>query len=833
MIEQLSILSLNANGLRTQSDRLELFSWLRRTKSHIIFPQDTLWTPEDSSLWSAQWGLLAIWSTHTAILSTSNILTLTHIPFPNLPRSTFVSISHPHWQAPIIGGSVYVPSPYSQRSTFLSSLPSSLPPLTAFLGGDFNMYPNPGLDHHPPLSSLPSSQWQDLSDYLLRWGLVDLHRSQSSDSIVLTHWHQGAGFSVGTRIDFIFTPPTQVPLFSPLLAALCSHSDHYYLTTNLTVSSALPQGPGYWKLNTQLLQSNTFISAILDNWACTPRDGSTPFPVAWDEAKSLFQASAIFLSRNSTSAAHALSADIELQLDSLHRQLAEQPHPPAPHLLARKGLLEDTLREASVKAFHGLRTRARSRWFEEGERSSSYFHRLIATRRSASRLRNLRSSSGMVVTSISDISLTCTSFYKALYAHYPTDQVASSSLLSTVSSSISQESAATLDKDITTAEVEEAISSSASGSAPGPDGLPFEFYKQFSKELAPFLALLFNEAFSSGSLPLSFPQSRISLLYKHKGDDADLKNWRPIALLNCDRKLLTKILANRIQFVAKGIIHPSQTGFVKGRRIQDNTMAVAQILDYCWHIPTSGSLVFLDQEKAYDRVNWDYLIACLKHFQFGPHLIRAIMTLHRGLSASILINGFCSSPFTTQQGLPQGDPLSPILYNIVLEPFLCFLRSGLQGLTIPLFPFRVSAFADDIVVGISSIADHSLLLQGVALHQNACNASLNFDKCETLFLNLPASHPPIGSTIDRSLPFSHLGIPFHPQSLSLPQAYFNSLLDRLQGTIASWQPRKLSLLGKVLILNSRLLSKLWYIAYLVSFPLSFFVALQKSILAFL
>src|SRR3954470_14049217 len=134
MIEQLSILSLNANGMRTQLDRLELFSWLHHTKYHIILLQDTRWTPEDSSLWSAQWGLSAIWSTHTAILSTSNILTLTHIPFLTLPRSTFVSISHPHWQAPIIVGSVYVPSSYSQCTTFLSSLPSSLLPHIAFLG---------------------------------------------------------------------------------------------------------------------------------------------------------------------------------------------------------------------------------------------------------------------------------------------------------------------------------------------------------------------------------------------------------------------------------------------------------------------------------------------------------------------------------------------------------------------------------------------------------------------------------------------------------------------------------------------------------------------------
>src|SRR3954453_4540687 len=101
-------------------------------------------------------------------------------------------------------------------------------------------------------------------------------------------------------------------------------------------------------------------------------------------------------------------------------------------------------------------------------------------------------------------------------------------------------------------------------------------------------------------------------------------------------------------------------------------MSIYQILDYYRHCPSPGALVFLDPEKAYDRVNWDYLQVCLWKFGFGPRLIKAIMALHSGLNTSITANWFIGVPFQTAQGLPQRNPLSPILYDLVLEPFLAF-----------------------------------------------------------------------------------------------------------------------------------------------------------------
>ena len=211
------------------------------------------------------------------------------------------------------------------------------------------------------------------------------------------------------------------------------------------------------------------------------------------------------------------------------------------------------------------------------------------------------------------------------------------------------------------------------------------------------------------------------------------------------------------------------------------------------------------------------------------------MALHKGLKAQVLVNGFASTPFLTAQGLPQGDPLSPLLYNLVLEPFLCHLRATISGLPLIGLPFICSAFADDVAVGISSPQDRKALITAISLHEQACNAKLNITKSEFLPLSSDTldTIPTIGLVLARDKPFKHLGITFHPQCFPLPQSYFDSLLNSLQSTIANWQKRKLSLIGKVLILNSRLLSKLWYISYHVSFPPYFFPRVNRLLTAFL
>ena len=102
------------------------------------------------------------------------------------------------------------------------------------------------------------------------------------------------------------------------------------------------------------------------------------------------------------------------------------------------------------------------------------------------------------------------------------------------------------------------------------------------------------------------------LLYK-KGDRNLLSNWHPIALTNTDLRIFSKILAEHIGSFAERIISPNQFGFVINRKIWDNIHLVNNVIKAN---PKKGALIFLDQEKAYDRVDWRFLNICLKKANF-------------------------------------------------------------------------------------------------------------------------------------------------------------------------------------------------------------------------
>src|SRR5690242_11711129 len=113
-----------------------------------------------------------------------------------------------------------------------------------------------------------------------------------------------------------------------------------------------------------------------------------------------------------------------------------------------------------------------------------------------------------------------------------------------------------------TCDVTDVIKRLARWRAPGPDGLPAEFYSTFLAEVIPFLTQLFAECIEEQTLPRSFSVSRTILLFK-RGDRSNLENWRPIPLMNIDEKILFAVLTTRIQKVLPSIISPMQTGFVK------------------------------------------------------------------------------------------------------------------------------------------------------------------------------------------------------------------------------------------------------------------------------
>jgi hypothetical protein len=111
----------------------------------------------------------------------------------------------------------------------------------------------------------------------------------------------------------------------------------------------------------------------------------------------------------------------------------------------------------------------------------------------------------------------------------------------------------------------------------------------------------------------------------HKGGDRDnIRNWRPITLLNSDYKIISKLLANRIN----KIIHTDQKGFVAGRNISENNE------------DEEGVIIFVDQQKAFDRMEWGWLNYDMECFNFGLKFREWVYMLFKKGKTCIKTNGF-------------------------------------------------------------------------------------------------------------------------------------------------------------------------------------------------
>ncbi len=157
--------------------------------------------------------------------------------------------------------------------------------------------------------------------------------------------------------------------------------------------------------------------------------------------------------------------------------------------------------------------------------------------------------------------------------------------------------------------------------------------------------------------------------------ETDPANYRPIALLNFYQKVLTKILSSRLAQHISTIIHPDQTGFIPGRFSFCNFRLLLNILYTNRQLANNSAAVVSDAQKAFDQIEWPYMFEALKQFGFGDRFINWIKIVYFCTSSSVLTNGIRSSSFELQRGVRQGDPLSPLVFNIALELLAVGIRT--------------------------------------------------------------------------------------------------------------------------------------------------------------
>lgn len=149
---------------------------------------------------------------------------------------------------------------------------------------------------------------------------------------------------------------------------------------------------------------------------------------------------------------------------------------------------------------------------------------------------------------------------------------------------------------------------------------------------------MFNYSIATGRLPDSSYSANISLVLKKEKDKTDPASYRPIALLGCDLKVFTKILANRLNKCITSVIHHDQTGFIPGRFSFFNVRRLMNIMYSKYDKDSKISILALDARKAFDQVEWKYILAVIKEFGLGNNFASWVEMLYGCPSASVIIN---------------------------------------------------------------------------------------------------------------------------------------------------------------------------------------------------
>jgi exonuclease III len=543
-------------------------------------------------------------------------------------------------------------------------------------------------------------------------------------------------------------------------------SDHAMVCLEYLVKSE-KRGPGILKLNQNLLKKKENVEIIkqeLEKWTKMISPDWTP-DKAWDFIKAGLHSIAYSMSRKEISIQAKHKKELQDKLTSLKLNL--------PNLLTQEEIetcnknifdteteLERIFEDEADKLvfISGLK------WRENGEKSSKYFFGLAKKRQDESAVVMLRDEQDVPQTKLSKIMDIAKTFYQKLYELKTTVSVLPENDFFNLCPSLTNEARGLMEKDLTIQELLSTLKT-CNESAPGPDGIPYLYYKTFHSVLLPRMLKAWQWSLASDSLCSSQTLSSIFLIPKKDKDKTQIKNWRPITLSNCDIKIITKAYAIRLNSVLDQIIHKSQSAYVPGRNIMDNIRTLNVCKQYAIKNNIDSVIVSLDAQKAFDSVDHKYLDCVLKKYGFGDQFRKIFSLLYKDNKSTLLINGFQTSPLPIQRGVKQGDALSCGLFIIALDPLIrnidnnpeidpIVLRSAKFNNTLI---HKIFAYADDICIfTLNNMASIQAVFYEYERLTTLSGLQLNADKTEFLRaynnLNLDAN---------RQFDFKYNGIQYH------------------------------------------------------------------------
>ncbi|KAK3522167.1 hypothetical protein QTP70_026987, partial [Hemibagrus guttatus] len=236
-------------------------------------------------------------------------------------------------------------------------------------------------------------------------------------------------------------------------------------------------------------------------------------------------------------------------------------------------------------------------------------------------------------------------------------------------------------------EVRKALKRMKSGKAVGPDDIPVEVWKCLGEAAVEFLTSLFNRVLESERMPEEWRRSVLVPIFKNKGDVQSCSNYRGIKLMSHTMKLWERVVEARLRKVVE--ICEQQYGFMPRKSTTDAIFALRILMEKYRDGQRELHCVFVDLEKAYDRVPREELWYCMRKSGVAEKYVRVVQDMYERSRTVVRCAVGQTEEFKVEVGLHQGSALSPFLFAMVMDQLSEEVRQE--------SPWTMM-FADDIVI---------------------------------------------------------------------------------------------------------------------------------------
>ena len=568
--------------------------------------------------------------------------------------------------------------------------------------------------------------------------LVDIWRHLNPELESYT-W-RNKSHKIQCRLDFFLISKELTDIVSSSKIFHAPETDHSAISLHLQAEAKKQKrGPGFWKINNSLLRDDEYVNDLCTNINAynAKYENIDDQDLKWDLIKMEIRGFTVKYAKMKAKKRKNEEVELQNKINELQQKLERNPNnnQSLNKLYAAKLGLQKIMHLKTKGAI----LRSKVRWYKKGECNTRYFYNLESRSQTKKTIHKLKINDNTYIYDQYAILEEQKKLYESIYQSRETDNNNSQEspfFKAENVSPLSLDEQQLCDGPITEVECLNAINGFKRDKTPGTDGFTAEFYKFFWPELRTEMLSSFHFAFQTGSLSISQRRGVISLIPKKDKDKSLLENLRPISLLNVDYKILTKVIAKRIEKVLPTIINPDQTGYVKGRYIGENIRLIQDIMFFTKNVNIPGIAIFLDFRKAFDTIEWNYLLSALKIFNFGLDILRWIEVIYHNVSSCVLNNGHASPCFQLHRGVRQGCPLSGLLFVIGIELLARALKNNdsIKGINIGKKEIKLTQFADDTTVFVSDQVSVTNLLKLLSEFKHTSGLEINTNKTEAMGL---------------------------------------------------------------------------------------------------